>query len=74
MLFLRGSVFKQTERAYVPLKQSTKDFQNSLPFERSTWFYVTNSENFEHFQSFNFETYFLGNENLFKKTGVALFS
>ena len=74
MLFLRGSVFKQTERAYVPLKKSTKDIQNSLPFERSAWFYVTNSENFEHFQSFNFETDFLENENLFKQTGVALFS
>ena len=28
------------------------------------------SENFEHFQYFNFETDFLENENLFKKTGV----
>ena len=74
MLFLRGSVFKQTERAYVPLKKSTKDFQNSLPFERLAWFYVTNSENFEHFQSFIFETDFLENENLFKKTEAALFS
>ena len=74
MLFLRGSVFKQTQRAYVPQKKSTKDFQNSLSFERSAWFYVTNSESFEHFQSFNFETDFLESENLFNKTGVALFS
>ena len=73
MLYLRGSVFKQTERTYVPLKKSTKDFQNSLPFERLAWFYVTNSEHFEHFQSFNFETDFLENENLFKKNWSSAF-
>ena len=50
------------------------DFQNSPPFGRSTCFYVTISENFEHFQYFNFETDFLENENLFQKTGVPFFS
>ena len=33
-------------------------------------FYVTISEDFEHFQYFNFETDFLENENFFQKTGV----
>ena len=39
-------------------------------------FYVTISENFEHFehQRFNFETDFLENKNFFQKTGVSLFS
>ena len=31
---------------------------------------MTISENFEHFQYFNFEIDFLENENLFQKTGV----
>ena len=31
---------------------------------------MTISENFEHFQYFNFETDFLENENFFQKTGV----
>ena len=48
------------------------DFQNSTPFEGSACFYVTISENFEHFQYF--ETDFLGNENFFQKTGVPYFS
>ena len=52
----------------------SKDFQNSPPFERLACFYVTTSENFEHFQYFNFETDFLENENFFQKTGVPFFS
>ena len=67
-------IFKPTERAQVLLKNGTRDFQTSLPFERSTCFYVTISENFEHFQYFNFETDFLENENFFHKTGVPFFS
>ena len=31
------------------------------------------SENFEHFQYFNFETDLLENENFFQKTGVPFF-
>ena len=50
------------------------DFQNSPPFERSACFYVTISENFEHFQYFNFEADFLENENFFQKTGLPFFS
>ena len=33
-------------------------------------FYVTIIVNFERFQYFDFETDFLGNENLFRKTGL----
>ena len=36
--------------------------------------YVTICENFERFLYFKFETDFLEKENLFQKTGVALFS
>ena len=50
--FPRGFIFKPTERVYVLLKTGTKDFQNSPPFQRSACFYVTISENFEHFQIF----------------------
>ena len=35
--------------------------------ERLASLYVTISENFEHFQYFNFEIDFLGNEYFFKK-------
>ena len=59
-----------TERAQVLLKTSTRDFQNSPPFERSTCFYRTISESFKRFQYFNFETHFLENKSLFQKTGV----
>ena len=37
-LFLRGFILKPTERAYILLKNGTRDFQNSPPFERSAWF------------------------------------
>ena len=50
------------------------DFQNSLPFERSACFYVTISESFKRVHYFNFEKKFLGDENLFQKTGVSFFS
>ena len=74
MLFLRVFILKPTERAWVLLKNGTRDFQNSPPFERSACFYVTISESFKRFQYFNFETNFLENENLFQKTGVPFFS
>ena len=73
MLFLRGFISKPTERAWVPLKNGTKDFQNSPPFERLACFYVTIIESFKGFQCFNFETDFLENENVFQKTGVLFF-
>ena len=60
--------------AWFLLKSGTRDFQNSPPFERSPFFYVTISGNIERSQYFNLETDFLENENLFEKTGVPLFS
>ena len=38
-----------TERSYVLLKNYTRDFQNSRPFERSGYFHVTISEILSHF-------------------------
>ena len=72
-LFLRGFIFKPTERAYVLLKNGTRDLQNSSPFKRSACFYVTISESFKRFQYFHFETDFLENGNSFQKTRVAFF-
>ena len=51
----------------VLLKNDTRNFQNSTPFERSACFYATITENFKSFQQFNFSTDFPENENLFKK-------
>ena len=62
-LFLRGSILKPTERTEAFLKSGTRDFQNSLPFEKSACFYVAVSENFELFRFFNFEANFLVKEN-----------
>ena len=50
----------------VLLKNSTRDFWNSPPFERSTCFYVTITGNFENFQYFNSEKKI----RPFKKNGV----
>ena len=74
MLFLRGSILKSTASAKVYLKNCTRDFQNSPPFERSASFYVTITENFKRFQYFNFETDFAESENVFQKTGALFFS
>ena len=65
MLFLRSFILKPTERAYVLLKNGTR--QNIPPFERSPYFYVTMSENFKRFQWFNFERDFMENKTFFKK-------
>ena len=67
--FLRDFILKPAERAYVLLKNGTRDFQNTPPFKRSACFLVTIGENFKRFQYFNFETDFLENENLFQKSG-----
>ena len=74
MLFLRSFVLKPKERAQILLKNCARDIRNSPPFERSACFSVTISGNFEPFQYFDFETDFLENEYLFRKTGVPLFS
>ena len=63
IFFLGGFILKPTERAYVILKESTRDFQNSPLLERSTCFYVTIIGTFEHFQYFNFEAGFLESRN-----------
>ena len=39
-LCLRGFISKPRERAWILLKNSTRDFQNSPPFERLACFYV----------------------------------
>ena len=49
-VLLRGFILKPTERAQVLLKNGTRHFQNSPPFERSACFYVTITGNFKHFQ------------------------
>ena len=63
--FLRGFILKPKERVYFLLKNGTRHFQNSPPFEISTFFYMTTTRNFEYFPYFNFETNFLKNDNLF---------
>ena len=60
-------MLKPIERAYVLLKNSTRDFQNSPPFDRSVNFYETVNGNFERFHYFNFETDFLEMKTFFKK-------
>ena len=62
----RVQMFKQGDSS----NNGTRDFSDSLPFERSLCFYVTITEIFEHFQYFNLEK----NEKLFQKTEVLLFS
>ena len=42
-----------TERAQSLLKKGTRDFQNTSPFERSSYFYVKISGNFEVFNTLN---------------------
>ena len=65
--FCQSFHFKPTERAQILLKSGTRYFQNRPPFQRSAYFYVTISGNFEQIQYFNFETEFLENKNLFIK-------
>ena len=71
MYFLRGFILKPTEKAYAFLKNDIGDFENSPEFERSAYFYVTISGNFEGFKYFNLEINFLKNENLFQKAGAS---
>ena len=49
MLFIRVFISKPTERAWILLKSSTRNFQNSPPFEGSACFYVTISGSFKRF-------------------------
>ena len=67
MLFLRVLILQPTKRTEVLLKNGTRDFQNSSPFERLACFYLTISESFKRFQYFDFEANFLETKTLFKK-------
>ena len=60
--FLNVSFLKPPKKAYVLLKNSARDFQNSPPIKRSSCFNVTFSG-----QNFNFKTNFQENENIFQK-------
>ena len=62
--------FQANRKSTGSSKNGTRDFQNSPPLERSTCFYVTISENVEHFQYSKLEIDFLENESFFHKTGV----
>ena len=73
-ILLRGFILNPIERSQILVKNGSRDFQNSPPFERSGCFYMTITGNFERLQYFNSKTSFLKNENLFRKTGVKFFS
>ena len=48
-LFPRGAILKPTERTQVILKNNTRDFQNSPQLDKSAYFYVSATGNFERF-------------------------
>ena len=60
----KWTVTFSTNLTNVPLKTVTRAFQNSPPFKRLTYFYMTTTE------YFNFKASFLRNEKPFLKTGV----
>ena len=75
-LFLRGFILKPTKRAWIFLKNGTREFQNippPPPFQRMACFYLTISESFERFQYLKFETSFLESEKFFKKLEYSFF-
>ena len=49
---------KPTKRAEVLFKNGARNFENSLPIERSACFYVKVGGNFQRFHYFNFESFF----------------
>ena len=49
MLFLRAFILKPTERAEIVLKNGTKNFKNSPPFEWSACYHVKISKSFKLF-------------------------
>ena len=71
--FSQSFQFKANRKSKFLLKNGTRDFQNSLAFQRSACLYVTISESFKRFQYFNFETNFLENEALFQKNWSTAF-
>ena len=73
-LCLTDSISWPRKTRWILLKSGTKDFKNSLPFEKSACFCATTTGNFECVHYFIFEINFLKNENLFENTGVPFFS
>ena len=70
--FSQRFYFQEKRKSLGFSKDCTMDFQNSPLFERSACFYVVISENFEHFQYFNFDTDFLEHEIFFQQTNFQL--
>ena len=71
-LFLKRFHFKANRKSIdSSKKRSLKRYPP--PFERLACFYMTIRGNFERFQYFNFETDFLGNENLIQKNWSTVF-
>ena len=66
-LCLRGFILQPRERAWILLKNGTRDIKNSRPFERLACFCVTTTGNFECFLYFIFEFNFLKTKIFFKK-------
>ena len=63
-------MLKPTERTWVLLKNFTRNFQNSLPFERSAGFYVTINQSMRASNVFNTLTlkqFFWKTKTFFKK-------
>ena len=71
--FLGNFILRPTETTWVLLNISTRNFQNSSPFEREAYFYVTITGNFERFQYFTSETNFLKKRKLFSKNLSTIF-
>ena len=74
MLIRGGFILKSTEAAKVPLKNGTRDLQNSPPYKKLVYFYMTITGNFECFRYSNFEIIFLKNIKLFSITEALFFS
>ena len=66
-LFLRVYIVKLTVRTKVLLKNGTRDFQNSSPFDRLACFYVTFSGNFKRFKALTLQQIFCKTKTFFKK-------
>ena len=58
--------FKTNRKSIDSSKNSTRDFQNSPPFERSVCFYVTISGNFEPFEYLTWKQIFWKTKTFFK--------
>ena len=65
--FWRDFILTSTERAWVLLKIGTRDFQDSVPIERMTCFYMIITGDILHFYCFNFKISFWKRKRFFKK-------